>query len=278
MAPEKIFHYTTPDGLIGIVSKNCLWATSVFYLNDSHEMIGGIQIARKQLETLRINSADKDQANRIEWLLNDTRRVGTVQSMTAYVCSLSSKEDQLSQWRAYCRGGGFSIGFPADQLREAVAAQSFSLDECVYSDAAQEKLMRETIDRVAVPWILGTRLPVSEDENRFKVSNKLTWELVRAASRLKHQSFEEESEYRIVSMPERKYDPEKLHFRPRGGIIIPYTTIDLPNTSDFWGRVSIVVGPTPHPNESKISVHDLVRRFRGHTVGIEITHTPFREW
>jgi hypothetical protein len=89
MSPEMLFHYTTPDGLIGIVRDNCLWASSVFYLNDAQELIGGIEIARQQLEALRNNSADNNEGNRIDWLLNDIRNVGTVRSKAAFVCGSS---------------------------------------------------------------------------------------------------------------------------------------------------------------------------------------------
>src|SRR4051812_23669938 len=128
---EMLFHYTSPEGLIGIVKERCLWATSAFYLNDSQELLGGIEIARKQLESIADESASQDQRARINWLLHDIRNVGTVQSKAAFICSLSSERDLLSQWRAYCRGGGFSIGFPADQLRDIAAAQQFSLNECI---------------------------------------------------------------------------------------------------------------------------------------------------
>jgi hypothetical protein len=277
MAPERLFHYTTPDGLIGIVRDNSLWATSAFYLNDSQELIGGIEIARKQLEAFK-QSADMEQKNRIDWLLNDIRSVGTVRSKAAFVCSLSSEHDLLSQWRAYCCGGGFSIGFPVDQFREAIGAQDFSLNECIYVKTEQDKLIKETIELVALEWIRGAQVPVTEDVNRFKVSGKLIWELIRAASWLKNSSFKEEQEFRIVSLPERRYEVEKQHFRSRNGIIVPYTKIQLPETVDFWGKTRIVVGPTPHRDESKASVYDLVRRYRGQAVAIDITDTPFREW
>ncbi len=278
MAPDKLFHYTTADGLIGIIKDWSLWATNAFYLNDSQEVIGGVEIARRILKELRASSQQKDQADRIDWLLNDTRNVGTVRSKPAYVCCLSSERDQLSQWRAYCRGGGFAIEFPTVYLREALAEQGFSLDECIYSETDQGRLIKETIEKVVLPWVRGARLPIGEDPERFEASGKFTWELLRVAARLKNSSFAEEREFRIVSLPEWQYKPEKLHFRQRAGVIIPYTTIKLPSTNEFRSRVQIMIGPTPHPEESKASVYDLVRRFRGHAIGISITRTPFREW
>jgi len=272
-----LFHYTSAEGLIGIVRDKCLWATSAFYLNDSQELLGGIELARSQLQELRkdANTAERD---RIDWLLHDIRLLGTAQSMDAYVCSLSTEPDLLSQWRAYCRGGGFAIGFPVDHLRDHVAKKKFALRECYYLNEHHAELIQKAIEQTAMAWIRSGHGPVTNDEGRFVVSGKLSWELVRAAAQLKSASFSEEHEFRIVSSPERAYDPNQIFFRARGGMIIPYTKIELPDTTDFWGRVKIIIGPTPHREASKASVYQLVRRYHGHAVAIDLTATPYREW
>lgn len=279
-AIETLYHYTTPDGLIGIIRDNSLWATSAFYLNDAQELLGGVQLAHERLRCIRDAATDAHQAELIDWLLHRIRDVGTAERMTAYVCSLSANGDLLSQWRAYCRGGGFAIAFPADQLRNHVAAQQFALCQCAYSVDDHNKLINDTLERVALPWTRMSQSSSSEGNERFKVSGKLVWELIRTASQLKNASFAEERESRIVSQPEKRFDAEKLHFRTRNGLIVPYTTAQLPDADniEFWSRVSVIIGPTPHPDESKRSVYDLVRRYRGHAIGIATTTTPYREW
>jgi len=275
---EWLYHYTTPEGLIGIIRDNCLWATDVFYVNDSDELIGGVRLAHKQLGMIRRSMTDAQQAERIDWLLHDTRDIGTAKFKTAFVCSLSDQGDLLSQWRAYCRRGGFAIGFPAQQLREKVEAQQFTLQQCIYDGTEQEKAVREVLENVAVPWIRTDPSPVSQDSQRFKVSGNFVFEIIRTASRFKHPSFAEEREWRIVSPPEKRLDPQEWHFRAKDGLIVPYTKVHLPEGLDFWGKVRVIVGPAPHPNESKASVYALVRRYKGLGIGIEISPSPYREW
>jgi len=276
---KRLYQYTTPDGLIGILATKTLWATSVFYLNDTRELIGGIEIAQNQLRGARDTASDEVQLERIDWLRQELRNIGKAfDSKPVYVSSLTTEDDQLSQWRAYCRGGGFAIGFPKDQLTEFIQSQHFDLLECVYATEDQQAVIRSVLDLTAMPWIQTARLPVKEDEDRFIVSGKLAWELLRNASRIKNDSFSEEREWRITSQPERPYHPEKLQFRSRNGMVVPYTAVQLPDDIDFWGKVKVVVGPTPYPNESKASVYDLFRRYHDHAIGIEISRTPFREW
>jgi hypothetical protein len=278
MPTDRLYQYTTPEGLIGIVTTNTLWATSVFYLNDSRELIGGIEIAHNYLRNIKDGSFSQQQTDRVEWLLNDIRDFGKAfHTKPTFVASLTTQKDQLSQWRAYCRGGGFAIGFPADQLRECVQSQHCDLHQCIYQNDQQRELMTLTVESIARHWIENSQLPVNEDNDRFKISGQLAWELLRTASRIKDDSFAEERESRIITQPERPYHADALHFRSRNGLVVPYINIQLPDDISFWGKVHVVVGPTPHPTESQASVYDLVRRYRGNAIGIEISRTPYRE-
>jgi hypothetical protein len=275
---ELLYHYTTPEGLIGIVKENCLRATSAFYVKDSDELIGGVRLAHEQLFTIRETITDAQQAERIDWLLHDTRDIGTPKFMSAFVCSLSEEGDLLSQWRAYCRCGGFAIGFPSQLLKEKVEAQGFTLHQCIYEKAKQEAAMRSVLKSVALPWIEADPSPASEDNRRFGVSGNLVFEMIRTASRLKHASFAEEREWRIVSPPEKRIEAHERHFRAKNGLIVPYVEVHLPEGIDFWGKVCIMVGPSPHPIESKRSVYDLVHSHKGHAICVEISRSPYREW
>jgi hypothetical protein len=67
---DFLYHYTTPDGLIGIVETQTLWATDVFYLNDSEEFALGIQKACDYMEECKENAGSETIVSRIEWLLS----------------------------------------------------------------------------------------------------------------------------------------------------------------------------------------------------------------
>jgi len=46
-----LYHYTSAEGLKGIIENNELWATSAYYLNDSAEMFYGYGVLREVLST-----------------------------------------------------------------------------------------------------------------------------------------------------------------------------------------------------------------------------------
>ncbi len=276
---HMLYHYTTPAGLQGIIKTRSLWATSAYYLNDAHELRHGIELGRNRLEALlKTEEATSQSAGRIKWLLHDIRHAGTAATKPVFVCSFSEESDSLSQWRAYCHGGGFAVGFPLSLLEATVADQQFVLQKCIYKDHEQQQCISEVIERITAEWINGNSGRVEQDDRRFLIGPELFWELTRAASSLKNESFAEEREYRIVSKMEQKYDKDKRFFRAGRGMLIPYTEIVLPNDKEFWRQVHVIVGPTPHQTESARSVYDLFVREWGTSIAITNTQVPFRDW
>ena len=288
---DLLWHYTTPEGLTGIIESNSLWATDVFYLNDSAEFMHGINIAREIINQ-KISSLGGDEKKRLERFDTDLSFIGPDHKRPVYVCSLSKAENELSQWRAYCRGGGFLIGFPHQGLVDSIQGQHFELKECVYDTSEQQKIIKHLIDSQVMPYIKNpeqfSRIPCTEQEISSIVcggSNKFLWELTSTCSTLKHPSFEREEELRLVF--DHRYAFEKDEngknkirpkFRTKNGLIIPYISIKLTENEDFWRQVRIIIGPTKYEKELKGSVHTLFRKY--HATSISITHSniPFREF
>lgn len=276
--PDRLYHYTSPTGLIGIVEHKALWATSLWYLNDDEELLAGVDACKAYLDDRLAATKDGTQRDRLSALQQDLRGLSDSFSiMHVFVASLTPNGNQLSQWRAYCRGGGFSIGFPTDELQAAAESQGFILQKCVYTPDRQNELIGNAVDPLIDEWVQSAALPLNVDHERHVVSAKLQWKLLCTAARVKNASFDEEEETRIVSRPERQLlDAEPL-FRAGRGFVIPYVTVRLPNTRDFWKQVHIVVGPSPRARVSKTSVHDLLRRACDATVMITESGSSFRE-
>lgn len=290
MTNDLFWHYTTPEGLTGIIEENSLWATDVFYLNDSMEFMHGINIAREIIKQ-KMLSFDGDKIFRLERFDENLSFIGPDHKRPIYVCSLSKTENDLSQWRAYCRGGGFSIGFPHQGLVDAIQGQHFDLKKCVYDIDTQKDIIAHLIDLHVMPYIENPRqfseIPCTEDMISGVVStgiDKFIWILSSTCSVLKHSSFEQEEEWRLVfdhgyAFEKDENDKNKIgpEFRTKAGLIIPYTHIKLPEHEDFWRKVRIVIGPTKYEKELMSSVHTLFRKSHGTEIIITHSEIPFRE-
>lgn len=53
MPPEILYHYTTQDGLLGIIKNWEIWASHTQYLNDAMEFHLAIRLMRREVESLK---------------------------------------------------------------------------------------------------------------------------------------------------------------------------------------------------------------------------------
>lgn len=114
--PPHLYHYTTTDGLRGILTSQSLYATDPLYLNDSTELSHGLDLLSEVYEQGR--SAHE------EWVADVLDECfpphpWRFKRDPAYIACLSEAGDQLSQWRAYGRSGGAVIAFDVTILQAA---------------------------------------------------------------------------------------------------------------------------------------------------------------
>lgn len=61
-----------------------------------------------------------------------TQRFESERISRIYTASLTTEEDSLEQWRAYCpRSGGVALGFPTEDLKTVATLQESLLAPCV---------------------------------------------------------------------------------------------------------------------------------------------------
>ena len=273
-----LYHYTTTDGLSDIVKNKNIWATDVLYLNDSEEYNGGIKLTKDHLAALQeeaLASKNNCEDERLDWLIKEIKK------MRIYVCSFSKAKDDLSQWRAYCSKGGFAIGFPRSGLMALAKKSDFVLKECIYESGKQTEMIRAVVDKVmqqepSLQEIL-TAGPNAESLIKCTLSGRLIWELARTCPILKNNAFKSEAEWRLISKPRSGGDHDQIRFRTKNGMVIPYKEFLL-NDKELWRKVRVTVGPTPHPEESRKSVYQLLRCHTGCAHAVTNTCTPYRDW
>lgn len=107
-----LFHYTTADGLRGIIQDNCLHATSAYFLNDSSEIRYGYGILDRAIQEWRMRNqeaADSLSGRLLEELKErSSRDVPRIhQARPIYLACFCESDNLLSQWRAYGQSGGY---------------------------------------------------------------------------------------------------------------------------------------------------------------------------
>ncbi len=282
--PPLLYHYTTVAGLDGILRSRELWATDLRFLNDSEEYLYTVNLVLAEVERQRESSTDPLDIAELDALGHMVRGEEEV-IPSVFVFSMSANGDQLSQWRGYGKGGGFALGFNAEQLQEC--ASGWTLVRCEYGMDQQlaavaglvehaRGLMRagRTAERPSTPkWILGGGRYVREIQPR----------LINLAARLKAPGFVEEAESRLVLFPGSA--ATKLHVRAGGAALIPYTTIGIggpppdPQVAQYQLRSMrlVTIGPSVHGERMlRASVQSAFAANGVHYVLTQTSETPYR--
>ncbi len=149
---DLVYHYTTAEGLKGIIENRCIWATNVNFLNDVSEYHHGVDIVREEIKEYEVEpekllAANVEPTSLARWIAKSIV-IGNIQrqlmendySLWTFVASFfdspaTSTEatapdagDVLEQWRAYSRDSvGFSIGFDKSALEQQVSGYDYNV-------------------------------------------------------------------------------------------------------------------------------------------------------
>ena len=280
--PETLYHYTTQDGLLGIVKNRQLWATQIQYLNDSQELALALRLARDQLTERGEICNDAEEQCELEEMLTD---LAGIENVNICIFSFSEERDLLSQWRGYCGGGaGYSIGFEASTLIRP-EWMNFRVMPCVYDNQEQNAIVREIIEYKL------DLIRHEEDSSAWNSvkdryhpwlhpADSLGIALLLFAPTIKHKEFSEEREWRLISRP---LPYSKLDFRPGASMLIPYykyrldATKSLPQSSPAKIK-EIVVGPCPHMQLALRAADSFLKAQGDEDFEINPSAIPYRSW
>lgn len=248
---DPVYHYTSLATFQKIVEGKQLRLSNVFFMNDSMEVRWFEQHVAEVTRFIKGFPGWKADGNssffrRLMELLDRHQDFGNL-----YCCCFSAEDDDLSQWRGYADDGrGVAIGLSLEQL---LAEQRDLKPICVEYDSSDEKL-RDEVEKCIQHAVNSRANPETAAESAFILIRSL-------AVQFKNPKFHAEQEMRLVlqgadsSFPINHQSEEfvdmrgRLDFNHRDGVLVPYTTIELPLTS----IETVMLGPRfggPHCEKS----------------------------
>jgi hypothetical protein len=254
--PSTLFHYTTQAGLLGILKNRFLYATHIRYLNDSREYEYAAKLARDFFEALTKSGTPDEKTLATDVL----QSLDILNFLAPHVCSFCKDGDRLSLWRGYCReNSGIALGFSTDGLKK-VADDRFKLVRCVYQPEDQRAMLSALVES----YVSQRRVP--DDISEFLVL------LITCFAAMKHPSFQEEEEYRLVSQrhPRNQYRPGK-------SFLIPFMEFPLAVQADRMPLSCAIVGPSPHLEFFRKSVEQALGE-AGSPIPVKSSNVPYRDW
>ena len=245
-----VFHYTDRDGLVNILASERLWATNLWYLNDSEEMRWGFRRIDQALDAFVTTGVPGAQrVDRVRKVLP------SIPVVPVYVASFSEDGDALSQWRAYAARGGYSLGLSPPALFAIATA---------FPGTTVRKVYYETVEHDHYAGALVTELKTVvsaideadwSDANVFRIASRYMIAATLLSTQLKHPSFREEHEWRLIVSPPVG---APIRYRNTRSAIAPYVELPLDPHGAVLYDVDLVVGPTAHESLAKHSAQGLI--------------------
>ncbi|MDP1525468.1 MAG: DUF2971 domain-containing protein [Rhodocyclaceae bacterium] len=192
-----------------------------------------------------------------------------------FTVSFSESRDQLSQWRAYTRNGGYALSFKGSALSHVAKSQGYLIAKCIYEEEQKIKLLNEFVSH-----------KVSEsatEKNIDLLAACVANDFLVMAAMMKHQGFSEEREWRLISTTSRD-DPSHIKYRSVARYLIPYLEVSvspdvmpqIDGRRKFIGIDEVLVGPAPEPELSWRSCMQLLIDRDIHFDQITPSGTPYR--
>lgn len=264
----SVFHYTSPEGLMGILGNREIFFTDAQYLNDYRERLS-INDDLKQFWESRYREYDKEFYSLFKEIYVDSYEdkefsymdgAATEEPFRYFILSASMNKDSLSMWKYYAKDGGYNgynidLFIPAlvDEWIDRETGVAVEMGLVVYDSGKKQEKICSFVEKLYELW------------SKYKVSNLLNQKLVKeykawiayASLFFKKSCFSTEEEMRFVAAVQKKelneihYKKEdgttqKIYdFRISNGVLTPFIRMPLFGWSDGdnWITSRVGIGP-----------------------------------
>lgn len=273
--PKVLYHYTSTEGMYGIISDGCLWATDASYLKDASELINGLELVDEILNVVDTTTTEWLEPTR-EFVRGTSKAIKAVfvDELYAYIVSFSTEADLLSQWRAYSgpKGSvGYALGFDRSLLdRQTEQCETpFDLEAVAYGIEQQRHAIIlasansqiKTLDEiVSIAAELQDNEPTLALQSRTReVWRQLIIDVGKTVARFKDGYFSEEREWRLIGCEDRTSKRSNVEFRTSELGLTPYIRFPIRQEQGTNSPlVEVRVGPSPDPDRAVDAVRRLL--------------------
>lgn len=256
---QEVFHYTSIEGLKGILESKNFWVSHSYFMNDVSEVRYTYHLIIDIFEELINNETDKEvkrfyvflqkkMITKIKFDTHDNHRIsrGIGFRSFEYILSFSLNSDSMNLWSSFTKGTGYNLGFDFIKLNQLLSKNSsanFIPGYVVYSIEDQKIIIKKKITEFRNIFLKHKNNFTPEKE--IQISNKFDTSIRLYTNFFKDPVFSNDEEFRIVFYDAALISHKKPNYRIKDNILIPFITA-LKNTLDLLPLNSITIGPINH--------------------------------
>lgn len=278
---STFYHYTSPEGMYGILKNRHIYFTDCQFLNDSQERIQ-INDELNYFWSANRNDYDKDfykllcsvRIDAYEDEFSYTERNDVAVTCRYFVLSTSCENDSLSLWKYYAKNGsynGYYVGLytPAlsDEWIDRDVGVAIEHGHILYTRKEKQDKIHDAVEALYAEWCKYKRSENLDSKIRREFEAWISF----ASIFFKSEKYSSEKEYRFVAIAPKdklmdlsyEYRGQSVliyDFRIVNGVMTPH--IKMPfctwNTDECWAISSIGIGPSLHSDQMKIGIQQMI--------------------
>ncbi len=267
---EIIYHYTSCDGLKGIIEERNMFFSDIYSLNDKSERFYFYRVLKEVFEDMHSNNELNDDfynflTVRTNAVLSDDylEKESEIKFWRQYyTSSFSLGSDSLMLWNNYAKSNdhdGYNIGFRKSDILTGFQTSNkkddvFYAGTVIYDKSKQISVIKS---------ILAESNKLYEDKPHTQT--EIGMALHTIALFFKHPGFSSEEEYRFILSPKAVFNniDERLKYRINYGFLIPYLEINF----DVSAIISVCSSPKLN---SQIAKESLKMFLKAHKLKVKI--------
>ena len=269
--PGILYHYTDSAGALGIIGNESIRLTHADYLNDTSEIEHGVKVIQNILHEELGQTSNTHESALLERVHGAFEAYGPHQQSGVYLCSFTTRKNDLSQWRAYGGGGaGVALGIKFDgrdvKMRDLDNKEADDLyghlAKCEYSEEIAKQRAKTMLRGAASTYADFISNNASDLESgALEIATSFAMNAISTvAVTMKNENFVEEEEWRfyVIVMNGAQVNPE---FRYNKYGLIPYIECkvlakNLTILREVW------IGPSADARRQKRAMEMLIKRHK----------------
>lgn len=271
--PDSFYHYTSSQGLLGILSEHTLRFSDASFMNDGSESFWGAGMVNSVIDEMLENKPPEEKNAGNSLKLQVKRALEEFQPV---IFCMSQRNDMLTQWRDYGNDVvPYCIELDGRSILMADSSFPAYILRVVYDPDLQLKLIRQLLELIYAKAmeLRGGRL-VFEDEEAEPLLRGAAREIVSLITRFKHPSFEAEQEWRALAFKPSLWGATPK-FRVSSLGVVPYYEWNSSGDRKHLPIKSVTVGPSPYAHVSILALNQFLRK-QGYDVPTWYSTIPLR--
>jgi len=196
---QQLYHYTSLETIENIIKSQSIRASNIFLMNDPNELIYGQE------------SITNEFNQKLSIKLKHTYNQQSINTVSAFVFSLSELSDDMNQWEKYGnKHKGIRVGFTPKNLLEywcKIDNISVFLVPVIYQDSQSKYLSSygDTFSKFKNEFISAINNYYIDKEINNLELNKLKFFCSLISSMIKRKEWSSEKEWRIICISNGAY-------------------------------------------------------------------------